>query len=438
MKNFAFIFVSMLCFVFIACASDDDEGCVTVLDCPSGYSCIDSVCRQPVAEQDADVAENTEEVTDSSIELPEENSDTELPGEVDGDSEIPDDITGCPNGCSGFGECDFATGKCTCNEKHGGEDCSECKEGFHWEAVDDDEDGDGAVSCAPNRKCSDKPCGEDATCSTQGNTAVCTCSGNYTGRWCNECNAGFLMNNEGICKPDCTKITCQEPQKCGIDSITNEASCNSCDEFYSGSDCKSCDMDHFCNGHATACVVDGNTPKCTCESNYTGSDCSMCASGYFMSDGVCKKNCDINKCFKTHQCTGTNLLGFEQTTTVTAHGNCNNTTGACDCDPGWITGTSNLGTGETVQCGSLISVFETLNNVECTVCDIDNPPSTYAGSGCPTNCYSNFCNGTDTANGQGTCYTEPETHKIACKCASGYTMTGDSIYYDDNPTGQCE
>lgn len=432
MKNFAFIFVSMLCFVFIACASDDDEGCVTVLDCPSGYSCIDSVCRPPVAEQDADAPENPDEVSDPSIELPDENSDTELHGEADGDSEIPDDITGCPKACSGFGECDFATGKCTCDEKHSGEDCSECKEGFHWESVEDDEDGDGVVSCAQNRKCSDKPCGEDATCSTQGNTAVCTCSGNYTGRWCNECNAGFLMNNEGICKPDCTKISCQEPLKCGIDSTTNEAGCNSCDEFYSGSDCKSCDIAHFCNGHATACVVESGTEKCTCETGYAGKDCTSCASGYVLQDGVCAQ-CSATQCFQSFSCTGT-LTGAE----YSVPGHCNPST--CQCDSGWLTGTSSYGIGETVYCTDLVFgiPLDSRNNVLCTVCDENNPPSTYATSGCPTACPVNFCDGTDSSNGQGSCYTEPGTLKVYCKCLSGYTMTGESKYYEENSTGQCE
>lgn len=428
MKNLTLIFVLMLCFVFAACASDEDDACVTAFDCPDGYSCVDSVCRPPVAETDNDQAENGDaEVSDTS-ELPSDgdSEENELP-DGDGDNaEIPDDLTACPNACSGFGTCDFETGKCACDETHQGEDCSECKEGYHLEAEGDDEDGNPDIrSCVIDQTCDPNPCNNNG-CNADGGIVKCTCSvvSHATGRWCDECTEGYLKSLvDGKCKPDCSEKTCEGGQKCGVDYTTNEASCNTCEnEFYSGADCKSCDIAHFCGGeHAVSCVVENGTEKCGCE------------SGFVFSDNKCVKECDKTKCFQTFSCTGT-LTGLE----YNVPGHCNPST--CECDPGWVTGSSLYGEGETVSCTDAIIglPLETRNNVRCTVCDEDNPPSEYASTGCPTDCGSNFCNGTDTANGQGSCYKEKGTKKVYCECASGYTMTGDSKYYDDNPTGQCE
>ena len=144
------------------------------------------------------------------------------------------------------------------------------------------------------------------------------------------------------------------------------------------------------------------------------------------------KNCTETQCFKEFTCSYEGLL---TTYSGSVTGHCNIST--CSCDPGWYTATSADGEGETVSCIAEIYTAEKRNNVLCTVCDVDNPPSNYASTGCPANCYENFCNGTGTANGQGSCYTEKGTHKVYCKCASGYTMTGESQYYDENPTGQC-
>ena len=448
----AFVMFFML-FALVSCGSDEDEaGCVTGFDCPDGYTCIDSVCRLASAVTDADQNGNdeTQDVADTSDSGTSEpgnseisgNGDSEIPGTDDGDSEIPDDIVGCPNACSGFGECNFETGVCTCTGNHGGEDCSECAEGYHLETVDDDEDGDGVVSCAPNQTCDPNPCHNNG-CKVVGNTAVCTCNAanHQGGRWCEGCAEGYLLNNAGVCKEDCSLKTCTYPQKCGVDPATNEAGCGECEnEFYSGANCTSCDTDHFCSGHATACAVENGTEKCTCEAAYTGSTCNTCASGYFLSNGICIKNCDVNKCFKTHQCTGTSMLGIEMTGTINGYGTCSNTTGECICDPGWKTGTSELGVGTTVQCGALITVFETLNNVECAICDKNNPPSQYASTGCPQSLTeddeASWCNSIYSWSFCGTggsCYYEPTgSHQLYCVCNSGYHLDNGDKY-----TGYC-
>ncbi|MBP5202598.1 hypothetical protein J6253_07660 [bacterium] len=443
MKFSALVSVLFICLFFAACASDDDA-CVTVLDCPNGYSCVDSVCRPPISDG------NTDQEVDSDVTTDDSDSDNGEDPELDefetpiiGDddpAENPDDITGCPNACSGFGECNFETGVCTCSGNHGGADCSECAEGYHLEAVDDDEDGDGAVSCAVNVKCSSDPCHNNG-CREEGDTVKCTCnpSNHLGGRWCEGCAEGYLLNNAGVCKEDCSLKTCPAPQKCGIDPATNEAGCGECEnEFYSGANCTSCDTDHFCNGHATACAVENGAEKCTCEAAYTGEKCNTCANGYFQSNGVCVKSCDVNKCFKTHECTGESLIGWEMTGTISGHGTCSNTTGECLCDAGWITGTSSLGTGTTVQCGALVSVFETLNNVECTICDKNNPPSQYASSGCPQELTgdTSLCNSIYSltfCGMSGSCYYEPTgSHQLYCVCSSGYHLDNGDKY-----TGYC-
>ena len=413
--------------------------------CNKGLVCDEgsSTCIKDSENADDDktdtASENDDDKTDTVSDNDEDQTDT-LPETDDHDSETPDDIIACPNGCSGFGECDFTTGKCTCTENHGGEDCSECAEGYHLEAVDDDEDGDGVVSCAPNQTCDPNPCHNNG-CKVVGNTAVCTCNAanHQGGRWCEGCAEGYIKSNsDGRCKEDCSLKTCTYPQKCGVDPVTNEAGCGECEnEFYTGANCTSCDTAHFCNGHATACVVEGTTEKCTCETGYTGSVCGECAEGYFPSGGSCIKSCDTNKCFKTHTCSGTSA-GIEMTSTLSGHGTCSNTTGECICDPGWKTGTSDLGQGTTVQCG-VVTVFETLNNVECAICDKNNPPSQYASTGCPQSLAgddeASLCNSiySLTCGTGGSCYYEPTgSHQLYCVCNYGYHLDNGDKY-----TGYC-
>lgn len=331
MKFSALISVLFICFFFVACVSDEDEEmrCITSMDCPDGYTCANSVCQPPIAEGDtaqegdtgsqdvtdtsdpdtSEILENgdsddlnddnlddSDDLNDSTENVEDNDSNEELSDDVpaaDNDTaqEVPDEVVvlECPNNCSNHGDCDTATGICSCTDNHDGEDCSECKTGY--------------------------------------------------------------INNSGTCV---------------------------------------------------------------------------------------QKQCDANKCWTSHSCTYSVGI-FTNTETIYAHGNCDNNTGECQCESGWLT--ANNGTGATLTCGTdyeTLEPFETLNNIQCTVCDKNNPPSQYASTGCPTDCPSLFCsNALLIDTGSGTCYYEPTgSHRLYCKCASGYTISG-SEYYDANPMGMC-
>ncbi len=441
MKKFALIFALIFCSVLVSCSDDEEySSCVVKDDCMPGYSCINSYCVPQSAQSDTDSADDADAQGNS-----DGNSSFE-DGSDDGENtELPDGVQGCPNACSGFGDCNFETGECTCTQNHAGDDCSECIEGYHLESEDYDEDGDPNVrSCVINLTCDTNPCNNN-TCQVQGQTVKCICSNHTAGTWCENCEDGYLKSTSGECKGDCSKVTCTPPQKCGIDFVKNEATCNACDnDHYSGEDCKSCDPSYFCNGHGKSCLVENNTPKCECETGYSGSDCKMCADGYFMSNGSCKKNCDPKKCFSPiYTCSG-EFYGVPLTGYVEAHGTCNSVTGECDCEQGWYTGTSDAGVGDTLYCNTILTgiiTLETLNNVECSKCDLDNPPAEYKSTGCKVACPGGFCDGSGSyfGDGSGNCYKEASgSHRLYCICVSGYTLSGSSKYYDENSTGTCQ
>ena len=429
MKISALFSILFLCFVLVSCGAEDEESggsaagapCVTIVDCPDGYACIDSTCQQKDSKTDDSGKKSDDGNSGDSSGLP-SNGET-----TDSGSENSDEDQGCPNMCSGFGDCDLETKICTCNQNHGGEDCSECAEGYHLESEDMDEDGDPSIhSCVPNKTCDPNPC-NGGKCTAMESTVKCECVNHAAGAFCEDCEEHYLKSAvDGTCKPDCDGgYTCTAPQKCGIDFDKNEATCNQCEnEFYSGSDCTSCDAVHFCGEHAKTCKVEGGTEKCTCE------------NGYIFSNNKCIKECKPEQCFKEFTCTG-GLSGQEYSTP----GHCNIST--CECDQGWYTGTSSYGEGETVICGLYSGIR---NNVLCTVCNVDNPPTDLSTPGCETTCPDGFCDGNNLSTlgtVSGVCYTEPVTHRVACRCFMvgvpyDSLMGGNgSKYADENPTGQC-
>jgi len=330
MKFSALISVLFLCFVFVACMSEEDDSCVTVLDCPEGYSCENSVC-QPlvVAETDADqdVNDGSQDVSDSS----------ELSGNDSSDDELPDNTSMTEN------------------------DSSEIST-----------DDDSAAEPSDDTSSAD----EDAVPET----------------------------------PDEEPVVLECPNNC--------------------------------SGHGNC---DTTTGICTCTDNHDGEDCSGCLTGYSDNSGTCvKKQCNpncktITGCYFYDDNSENSIYPYGAETE--AHGTCSDATGGnCVCEQGWLTN----GTGETLACGASLSV---VNNVECSVCNKNNPPAKYAETGCPTDCPTimgtlMFCDvfmgmmGTGYPMGVGKCYYEPGTLRLYCICEPGYTMSG-SKYYDENSIGAC-
>jgi len=180
-------------------------------------------------------------------------------------------------------------------------------------------------------------------------TVTCKCLTGYAGRWCTDCDTGYLKSIvDQKCKPDCDNGTynCTGSKVCGIDPVKNEAGCV-CAEYYSGTDCAICDATHFCSSHGT-CSAPSGAPICSCTGNWTGNDCSQCLEGYIFQGGNCIQNCNS---------TCGNIL---------SNGSCQFTGSKmeCVCDSGWT---------------SPPPMFITPITPECSVCDTANPPV----GGCP-------------------------------------------------------
>ncbi len=352
---------------FVSCIQEESAECITAVDCPDGFLCIDGFCNPPESSTDNSNKDDSSEVPDNAVPdngltgndsniVPDDSEkndgspDSNFVPDDDG-SETPDEGPVCTEDtCSGFGTCEMVDGKpkCTCDEFHKGDDCSECVPGYHMEVLDDDENGDGKFSCVKNVACTPDPC-NGGQCTDKDMTVTCKCTTGYTGRWCTDCDTGYLKSIvDQKCKPDCDHGTysCTGNKICGINATTNEAGCV-CATYYSGTDCTVCDGVHFCNSHGT-CSAPSGAPICSCTGNWTGNDCSQCLEGYILQGGNCIQNCSS---------TCGNIL---------SNGSCQFTGSKmeCVCDSGWT---------------SPPAIFITPLTPECSVCDTANPPV----GGCP-------------------------------------------------------
>ncbi|HOB72559.1 MAG TPA: hypothetical protein PKM18_12320, partial [bacterium] len=296
---------------FVSCIQEESAECITAVDCPDGFLCIDGFCNPPESSTDNSNKDDSSEVPDNAVPdngltgndsniVPDDSEkndgspDSNFVPDDDG-SETPDEGPVCTEDtCSGFGTCEMVDGKpkCTCDEFHKGDDCSECVPGYHMEVLDDDENGDGKFSCVKNVACTPDPC-NGGQCTDKDMTVTCKCTTGYTGRWCTDCDTGYLKSIvDQKCKPDCDNGTynCTGSKVCGIDPVKNEAGCV-CAEYYSGTDCAICDATHFCSSHGT-CSAPSGAPICSCTGNWTGNDCSQCLEGYIFQGGNCIQNCN--------------------------------------------------------------------------------------------------------------------------------------------------
>jgi len=147
----------------------------------------------------------------------------------------------CTLECSNHGNCimDNETPTCSCEEHYKGDDCSECTNDYILKM---------GVCVLKSSICESVDCGH-GVCELDGNEPICNCDTLYTGDYCMECVAGYILE-EGSC-------------------ILDLSICE-------GVDC----------GHGE-CKVEGGEAVCDCETNYTGLICGECVDGYHLKDGEC-------------------------------------------------------------------------------------------------------------------------------------------------------
>ena len=109
----------------------------------------------------------------------------------------------CPNGCSGHGTCNTATGLCTCEGGYTGQGCqSQCSE-FLTSTF-------GGVMCSGHGTCPDKF------------ADACVCDAGYEGEWCELCAPGYFGPGTDCsfqC-PDSGEGVCGGPTRGSCHSIT--------------------------------------------------------------------------------------------------------------------------------------------------------------------------------------------------------------------------
>ena len=325
-----FLLIILALFFINACITDEG-GCVNFTDCPEGYICEDGACIPPESLDDT-VSQNDDSVTDNVTASDDATVNDENAVDQNDDNDI-------------FSQDDDNISQDETPDETPDES-AECPPGWHFEEEGDDENDDGKYTCVQNVACSSEPC-NGGQCTDKGMTATCVCLTGYAGRWCADCDEGYLKSTvDGKCKPDCENhdYECTGAEECGVDPTTNEAGCV-CAQHYFGTDCTMCDGIHFCNSHGT-CSAPSGAPICSCTDNWTGNDCSQCsiADGYIIQEGNCIKNCNstcgqfLPPSYGDCQFTGTKM--------------------ECVCDSGW-------------KNPFLISFI----TPECSECDTANPPS---------------------------------------------------------------
>jgi hypothetical protein len=98
--------------------------------------------------------------------------------------------------CGDHGTCDVVAGDtvCECDEGYEGEQCDACASG---EALQGGE-------CVSLCDADDAPdCGVNGECAVDEGTATCRCEHPFGGEDCTDCAEGFALQTDGSCKPDC-------------------------------------------------------------------------------------------------------------------------------------------------------------------------------------------------------------------------------------------
>jgi len=362
-----------------------------------------AVCPEPPEEGDTDT--DTTDTTDSETpdtadtETP-DTADTETPDTGDTESETPDPAEVCvvneqANEDCDEGELNGVYGHCNaeCTGFYGcgdgvlqedqGEECDYginngteyCKYG------EEEQEGVTCKRCTTECKLSE----EDATLSYCGDSVIIELDGEVcddgkatNGTIYGQCNAectSLMVCGDGVTQrvsctgyDNCTEVAdanelCDSNTKsckeiAPVFSAESEALCSECSswdestckcaEHFSGSDCLSCDGNHFCNGHGT-CTADRNgKTTCSCTGHFTGSNCSVCEENYRLNDAgtQCIKDCHSS-------CGQTGVFNLYPT----SHGHCDysqtySEDGFCLCDPCYKT-------------SGIAALFPTIETPEC-------------------------------------------------------------------------
>ncbi|XP_043193937.1 teneurin-m-like isoform X3 [Amphibalanus amphitrite] len=228
-------------------------------------------------------------------------------------TEAKDMTEGCPNGCSGTGEC--LLGRCECRAGFGGEDCSEMA--CPLLCSGNGEYRDGQCHCKPEwkgRECSLRhdQC-EVPDCSGHGRCreGTCRCAQGYKGEFCEQL--------------DCPHPTCQGHGFC-VEGVCV------CQKGWRGADCSETDQDALnclpdCSNHGQ---FDPDRRQCVCFPEWTGAVCDT---------PVCSLDCGPHGFCERNQCqcepgwTGPHCQSRTCDPRCEEHGQCKN--GTCLCVTGW-------------------------------------------------------------------------------------------------------
>lgn len=242
----------------------------------------------------------------------------------------------------------------------------------------------GASAGSTSGPCSDEPCLNDGTCSTDGVTFTCACATGFSGDTCD--------TNIDEETDDCSSNPCQNGGTCvdgPSDGETPPSYTCACAPGFTGDNCEETDVEDCdpnpCNGG-------------TCNDSAAGVTCSNCPAGY--TGTTCST--DIDECLQNPCLHG---------------GNCANEPGtfSCDCSSTGYTGTTCQAYVECPQgtnpCQHAGKCFDLKGSLTC-----DCSGTGYSGTTCQTDI--DECATTPCENG-GAC-TEGAPGTYACSCGTRF------------------
>eukprot|EP00164_Ancoracysta_twista_P002363 GFYU01003125.1.p1 GENE.GFYU01003125.1~~GFYU01003125.1.p1 ORF type:complete len:536 (-),score=105.47 GFYU01003125.1:254-1861(-) len=247
-----------------------------------------------------------------------------------------------PCGGPAKGTCDFATGKCNCNQGFSGDNCSakeqppgpapapqqprDAARNMGSPAPGESGSGSGTQTC-PNA------CSGHGTCDM--GKGQCSCSPEWTGSDCATQKCPNKCSGRGDC-------TCDGAGNCHC----------SCISGYEGPDCSQKSCPNGCSGHGTC---NHDTSQCECQTQFMGNDCSQhkCppyepgkeqCSGHGTCDtqtGTCKCDYDATligawtnpDCSVPPARSCPSVEGSSEP--CSGHGHCDTTSGKCSCNQGY-------------------------------------------------------------------------------------------------------